>query len=107
MEMFSTAVSINEQLGGDLALVLRKMEKSLRSRRNFNDQLGAATAEGSLTAWVLAAMPFLFVGILRWSSPEMMAPLFNTFQGNVIFGVSIVMIAIGVKQIKALTNYDA
>mgnify|MGYP000942733213 CR=1 FL=1 len=106
MEMFATAVSISEPLGGDLGMVLAKLEESLRDQRNFKEQLSAATAEGSLTAWVLAAMPFIFVGFLRWSAPDLMEPLFNTMTGNIIFIASFVMISIGVRQIKKLTTYD-
>lgn len=106
MEMFATSVSISEPLGGDLGIVLAKLEESLRDQRNFKEQLSSATAEGSLTAWVLAAVPFVFVGFLRWSAPEMMEPLFNTFTGNMIFLVSFVMIVIGVRQIKQMTSYD-
>lgn len=106
MEMFATAVSINEPLGGNLGAVLSKLEESLRDQRNYKEQLRAATSEGSLTAWVLAAMPFLFIGFLRWSAPDLMDPLFNTFTGNIIFLVSFIMIIIGVIQIKGMTNYD-
>jgi tight adherence protein B len=106
MEMFSTAVSISEPLGGDLGMVLARLEESLRDQRNFKEQLSAATAEGSMTAWVMAAMPFLFVGFLRWSAPELMDPLFNTFTGNIIFVVSFAMIIFGVFQIKQMTDYD-
>lgn len=106
MEMFATAVSISEPLGGDLGVVLAKLEESLRDQRNYKEQLSAATSEGSLTAWVLAATPFAFVGFLRWSAPDLMAPLFNTFTGNMIFLASFVMIVIGVRQIKSMTSYE-
>lgn len=106
MEMFATAVSISEPLGGDLGVVLAKLEESLRDQRNYKEQLSAATSEGSLTAWVLAAMPFAFVGFLRWSAPDLMAPLFNTFTGNMIFLASFAMIVIGVRQIKSMTSYE-
>lgn len=107
MEMFATAVSISEPLGGDLGLVLARLEESLRDQRNFKEQLSAATAEGALTAWVMAAIPFLFVGFLRWSAPELMEPLFSTFTGNIIFLVSFGMIIIGVCQIRNMTNHHS
>lgn len=104
MDSLATAVSVCEMTGGNLAEVLTILEESLRDQRNFRKQLKASTTEGTLTAWILAAMPFIFVGLLRVMMPALMDPLFNTLTGNIIFIVSCVMIVIGVRKIQSITT---
>lgn len=106
MEMIATSIVINEHTGGNLADVLDKLAEGIRDQRNYRNVISTATTEGAMTAGVLAAMPFFIVGIMRIMAPELMAPLFITSTGNIIFAVCILCTLNGVRIVRKIMQID-
>lgn len=95
LKVAAAAVGLHAQTGGDLALNLDQIADSIRDRRAFRSQVGAAVSEGALTSNLLAVLPFGVVGGMRAMSPEYMAPLFNTTQGMLVLALCSVFIVLG------------
>lgn len=64
MQLFATALIINQRVGGNLAEVLNRLAETMRKRGKFHGRLRALTGEGRMQATVLIALPFLAMGAL-------------------------------------------
>ena len=50
-------MNIQREVGGNLAEILDNVADTLRERATIRGQIQVLTAEGRLSAWVLAALP--------------------------------------------------
>lgn len=105
LDMAAAATALHSRTGGDLALVYDQIADSIRDREAFHAQVQSATSEGRLTANILAALPFVFVGVLRALSPEYMAPLFSP-QGLVVLASCTAMVALGYLVLQRIADIE-
>jgi tight adherence protein B len=63
VRMLATAITIQREVGGNLAELLDKIAETIRERRKIRGQLKVYTAQGRLTGYILAVLP-VFVGLL-------------------------------------------
>src|ERR1039458_6566116 len=57
LRIFSTAIMIQKESGGNLAEVLDKTSHVIRERFRLKRQVGVHTAQGRMTGWVLTLLP--------------------------------------------------
>jgi tight adherence protein B len=66
MRWTSMAISIQRQVGGNLAETLRTTAKTLREREELHRHVRALSAEGRLSAYILIGLPiFLFLYMMK------------------------------------------
>lgn len=94
--MFVTAVQFQAGTGGPLTDVLIQVADLLRQRREFKLQVAAATAEGRLTAWLMAGMPAVLLGAFRVMAPGYLATLTGAPWGQLLIVGALAMVAVGV-----------
>jgi tight adherence protein B len=70
LSFFSTAVNIQNQTGGNLAEILTRLSRMLRSRSKLRLKIRALSAEGRLSAIALSLMPFMLFLIISFLSPD-------------------------------------
>jgi tight adherence protein B len=66
---FVMAAKIQLETGGSLAEVLSRLARLLRQREKLRLKVGALSAEGRLSAFVLSAMPFILITLVNVISP--------------------------------------
>ncbi len=104
IRFFVTAVLIQRQTGGDLAEVLDKIGAVIRDRIQILGQVKALTAEGRLSGWVLAIMPF-FVFFLAWMmNPDYAGVLLYEQRGHYLLGGALFFEIVGLLMIKKIVN---
>ena len=59
------AIKIQREVGGNLAELLNTVADTMRERQYIRRQVAALAAEGKLSAWVLSALPVMFMLYLR------------------------------------------
>jgi tight adherence protein B len=64
MRFLATAILLQKETGGNLAVILDKTAAVARERSRLRGQLRIYTAQGRVTGWVLCFMPFIMFGIL-------------------------------------------
>jgi tight adherence protein B len=84
-----SAMQINREVGGELALVLDNVGETVRERQKLRRQINVLTAEGRLSAYVLTALPILLAVALLVTNPDYFEPLGS---GG---GIVLVVVAIG------------
>jgi tight adherence protein B len=67
---FSTAINVQHQTGGNLAEILTRLSRLLRSRAKLHLKIRALSSEGRMSAIALSAAPFVLFGIVSLISPD-------------------------------------
>ena len=88
-------ISINSEVGGNLADVLDGVAHTIRERNQLHRQVAALAAEGKLSAIILMALPFGVTAFLTVGNPGYLNKLFTTTIGWGIVVAAIVMLIIG------------
>jgi len=88
---FTTAVLIQRQTGGNLAELLDKLSTLLRERAQFYGKVRALTAQGRGAAAFLACwLPFIS-GVVWYTSPNYLEPLFEHSWGHMVIAAAVTM----------------
>ena len=90
-----TAILVQKETGGNLAEVLDKTAAVIRERFRLRGQLKVYTAQGRLTGWILAAMPFLMFVLLNLVNPGYERILFTDPAGRKLIYVGVVLLVTG------------
>ena len=70
LAFFATAVNVQHQTGGNLAEILTRLSRLLRSRSKLRLKIRSLSAEGRLSGICLSLTPFVLFGLLSLVSPE-------------------------------------
>jgi tight adherence protein B len=70
LSFFSTAVNVQHQTGGNLAEILSRLSRVLRSRLKLRLRIRALSSEGRLSAVVLSLTPFILFALITLISPD-------------------------------------
>ena len=85
-----TAVLIQSESGGALAEILAKVAEVIRGRFKLQRKIKSLSAEGRMSAWILAMIPFVLAAVLTVASPNYLPVLLQDE-----FGKKLVLIAFG------------
>jgi tight adherence protein B len=100
------AVNIQREVGGNLAEILDNVADTLRERATMRRQIKVLTAEGRLSAWVLAALPFAIALYMFAVNPEYIMLLFTTQIGLFMVGFAVVLMVLGVLWMRKIVDID-
>lgn len=70
LQYLAIAIRIQHETGGNLAEVLLGLNRVIRARLRMLKKIQALSAEGRLSAHILAAMPIVFAGLVFLSRPD-------------------------------------
>ncbi len=95
VRMFSTAVTIQREAGGNLAEVLEKLGHTIRERFKLKRQIAALTGQSRMTGYVLGAAPFALLAFLSLFMYNYVKALYETQLGHFLLVIILVMQCIG------------
>ena len=104
---FVVSVLVLRQTGGNLVEVLEQIIDGMRQQSQYARKLRAMTAEGRTSAFMLAALPPVFVGFTFLLNAGYIGHLFTPGLGYGILGVSVVLYIVGVMWTRRLTDPEA
>jgi len=79
-EVFTTC----KRTGGNLAEVMRRTAHIIGEKMDVRQEIGVMLAQKRFESKILGTAPLLVIGLLYWSSPDYMAPLYGNPAGAVI-----------------------
>ncbi|MBW3546890.1 MAG: type II secretion system F family protein, partial [Actinobacteria bacterium] len=88
------AIEINREVGGDLSEVLDTVGATIRERDQIRRQIKALSADGRYSAYVLMALPFAMMLMLRLVNPGYLAELTTGF-GLVLSAMAMFLMTVG------------
>ena len=102
----AAAFAIQHQSGGSLRGVLESALESLKKVSELQESLLTQTAQGRLSARVVAAMPFAVLGLLTLMSPSYLADFFSSPLGVVMLILAALLEALGIVLVRRALAVD-
>ncbi|MDW8402668.1 type II secretion system F family protein [Chloroflexus sp.] len=110
LDLLITAVSIQMEVGGNLAQILDTIGHTIRERVRIKGEISTLTAQGRISSWIITGLPIALAAFITVVNPTYMAPLFT-------FGMppeawccmpvtSLVMIAMGYFAIQKIIDIE-
>ena len=100
------SVLIQRETGGNLAEILENLSHIIRERFKFKGKIRALSAEGRLSAIILAAIPILVAFALMILNPKYLKVLTADPIGNVLLVFSVVTMVLGIFVMKRMVNIE-
>lgn len=85
--MMARVFRVQSESGGDLARILDQLADTIKDRRQVHRKIGALTAEGRMSAWVLMAIPIALGVFIVVTQPTMGNALLYTWIGRTVMVV--------------------
>jgi tight adherence protein B len=104
MRFLATAILMQKETGGNLAVILDKTAAVARERARLRGQLKIYTAQGRITGWVLCLMPFIMLGLLSAINWQFEKLLFTEDLGRHMVYFGLALMALGVFVIRKIID---
>lgn len=101
-----TAVLIQQQVGGDLALILDTISETIQDRIKMRREVKTLTAQGRMSGWILIFTPIALALFMTSSNPNYLDPLFHHPIGQMILAATIVMEIVGAIIINRIVDIE-
>ncbi|SDP05715.1 tight adherence protein B [Paenibacillus sp. yr247] len=106
LDLLVQAVLIQRQVGGNLAVVLDTIVRTIRDRNKIHRQIKTLTAQGRMSGWVIGLLPFGLSVILYLIQPSYIGTLFTHPIGLMLVGGAGVSMLIGLFLIRKMTTIE-
>jgi len=104
MRFLATAVLLQKETGGNLALILDKTAALARERARLYGQLRIYTAQGRITGWILCLAPFIMFGLMSFTNWKYESVLFTNPIGLKVIYVGLGMMLLGILIIRKIID---
>ena len=101
-----TAVLIQQQVGGDLALILDTISETIQDRIKMRREVKTLTAQGRMSGWILIFTPIALALFMTSSNPNYLDPFFHHPIGQMILAATIVMEIVGAIIINRIVDIE-
>ena len=95
LELMVTAISIQYQVGGNLAEILDSIAYTIRERVRIKGEIRTLTAQQRMSGYVVAFLPIGLAGFLFVIAPTFMNPMFDPEVAVLGIPVGVILISIG------------
>lgn len=100
------AISIQREVGGNLAEVLQTAADTMLQRNRLRREMKALTAEGRVSAMVLGSLPFFLFLFLFTSRREYLQPMLDSTTGLVVLAGAFGLLLIGIFWLSKIVKVD-
>lgn len=100
------AISIQREVGGNLAEVLQTAADTMLQRNRLRREMKALTAEGRVSAYVLGALPFLLFLFLFTSRRDYLQPMLESTPGLLALGGATLLLGVGIFWLSKIVRVD-
>lgn len=100
--LLAGVLDLHRRTGGDFAMVLDRLTRTLRSRRAIRREVMALTAQARLSGTILGLLPFGFLAFLSVTAPGDVAAALADPVGLAAMGAGVVMQGIAFVWIRSL-----
>ena len=101
-----TAVLVQKESGGNLAEILERISAVIRGRFRLYRKIKTLSAEGRMSAWVLAMVPLGLFVVLMITTPDYLPSLVDDERGLKMIMASIVSATIGIYWIRNILRIE-
>jgi tight adherence protein B len=95
LELMATAITIQHQVGGNLAEILDSIAYTIRERVRIKGEINTLTAQQKMSGYVVGFLPIGLAGFLFIAAPGFMAPMFANPPGILGLPAGVIVLAFG------------
>ncbi|MGC9520804.1 MAG: type II secretion system F family protein [Anaerolineae bacterium] len=106
LDLVITAMSVQREVGGNLAEVLDAISFTIRERVRIKGEIKTLTAQGRITGYVITALPFGLGMIIYLINPGFMDVLFTDPCGWIMMGAAVILIVIGYIAVNKIVSIE-
>lgn len=103
---FVISMAIQRETGGNLAEALANLSEILRGRHQMQLKIKAMSSEARASAYILGSMPFIMLGIVYMLSPDYAGQLFTDPRGQIMVGVGVTSLMIGIGVMAKMVRFQ-
>ena len=100
------AIAIQREVGGNLAEVLQSTAETMMHRNRFRREVKALTAEGRISAWIMALMPIGVIVAIWVMNPDYIVPLWSTPIGIALSVGGVILMGAGIFWMMKIVSID-
>ncbi|WP_224962132.1 type II secretion system F family protein [Geomonas subterranea] len=95
LRFFTTAIAINNDVGGNLSEILENLAKTIRERLKIRRQVRVYTAQGRMTGYVLGVLPVFTFVMFNILNPKYESILYKETTGIYVLTLAVILQVIG------------
>lgn len=99
-------IAIQSKAGGNLSEALANLAKVLRERKKMRAKIQAMSTEAKASASIIGSLPLVVMGLVYITSPDYISILWTDPIGQVVMGVSALVMLTGVLVMRRMINFD-
>ncbi len=113
LDFVVTAMNVQREVGGNLAEILENISHTIRERVRIKGEIATLTAQGQITAWVIALLP---IGLALFLFIANRSYMMNIFGPPIVFGLpvcgitmivtALVMISVGFAIVQKIVDIE-
>jgi tight adherence protein B len=104
IKYFAMGVILQRETGGNLAELIQTLANLIREKFKFQGKVRTLSAEGKLSAVILAALPFMVAGWIWLTNPKYLAPLVGEPFGRMLLLLAGIFMIVGILIMKRMVN---
>jgi tight adherence protein B len=97
-----TAVLVQKETGGNLAETFERITAVIRGRFKLYRRVRTLSAEGRMSAWILALVPLVLVVVISLTTPDYLPALFKDPMGKNLIAAAVVFGILGILWIRRI-----
>jgi len=106
LDLVITAMSVQREVGGNLAEVLDAISFTIRERVRIKGEIRTLTSQGRYTGYLITFLPVVLTVLISLINPGFIGPMFNDPCGWVMLGISVVLIVVGYIVISKIVDIE-
>lgn len=103
---FVVCLQLQRETGGPLAETLENLSSIIRARREVRLKTRALTAQGRAAAKIIALVPFVVMGALKFIGPDYVDVLFDTESGRNVLYLAVGLVITGLVIIARMSRLE-
>lgn len=104
LELMCSAVIIQRQVGGNLAVILSNISDTINQRIRLRGEIRTMTSAGRMSGYIIGALPVFIILLLMFINPTYINMFFETQTGRIMLGLSVVLETIGFLIVRKIVN---
>jgi len=106
VRMFSTAILLHRETGGNLAESLQNLAHLMRERVKLGREVRTRSAHARMTGWVVGLAPILLLLVFQVIHPTYIEPLITQPEGRLLLGGALVLQGFGLVVVHRMTRLE-
>ncbi|MGI9352865.1 MAG: type II secretion system F family protein [Rhizobiaceae bacterium] len=106
IKLLAVLLNVQRKTGGNLGEILDNLSGVIRARAMMKAKIKAISAEGRITAVIMAMFPFFLFFMIKALVPDYFDPLWETGYGDIVVSVCATFMIFGIIILYRLVRFD-